>query len=96
MPSPTKREALKHYFVEVVRDLITRGVISRAAGEPLESVIRRESETILKEIQQDFAVVGLEVIVGLGRGLEVMAQKKIAELMQAGQAAVASFFTRKP
>lgn len=89
----SKREALKHYFVEVIRELVTRGVIRRAAGEPIDQILHRESAAILAEIQADFASVGLEVAVGLGRGLELMAQKKIAELMQAGQRAVADFFS---
>jgi hypothetical protein len=88
----SKREALKHYFVEVIRDLVTRGVIRRAAGEPLEDIIARESAVILAEIQQDFAAVGLEVVVGLGRGLELMAQKKVSEWVQAGQKVFTEFF----
>lgn len=90
--SSIKREALRNYFVEVVRDLVTRGVIRRAAGEPIDDIISRESVAILAEIQQDFAVVGLEVAVGLGRGLELMAQKKVGEWVQAGQRMVADFF----
>lgn len=80
-PNREKREALQHYFVEVIRDLVTRGAIKHAAGEPIDSIIIRESALILEEIQQDFAAVGFQVILGIGRGLELMAQKKVADLM---------------
>lgn len=88
----TKREALRHYFVEVIRDLVTRGVISRAAGEPLDQILIRESAAILAEIQADFAAVGVEVAVGLGRGLELMVQKKVSEWVTDAQQMMASIF----
>jgi hypothetical protein len=90
--SSIKHEALKRYFVEVIRDLVTRGVIRRAAGEPLDQILIRESAAILAEIQADFATVGVEVAVGLGRGLELMVQKKVSEWVEFGQRAMASIF----
>jgi hypothetical protein len=87
-----KREALKFYVVEVVRDLVTRGVISRAAGEPLDRILVREAAAIMAEVQADFAAVGLEVAVGLGRGIELMVQKKAAEWVAVGQRMMSDFF----
>jgi hypothetical protein len=90
--SSIKHEALRRYFIEVIRDLVTRGVISRAAGEPINQILIRESATIMVEIQADFAAVGVEVAVGLGRGLELMVQKKVAEWVSVGQQMMSSFF----
>lgn len=76
----TRRAALRHYMIEVVRDLVTSGAISVGRGDRLEDVLRRELGRVLVEVQADFAAVSVEVGAGLLGGLEKMLFKKIGDL----------------
>lgn len=80
MQMSARREALKYYFLEVVRDLVMRGVLSRQQGQPLEEILQQEAARVFAEIQLDFASVGIEVGVGLVGGLEKMLYRKLGEL----------------
>lgn len=61
----TRKEALRAYFVEVVKDLVKRGIIRRASGQTLEQILAAESDTIIREIRQDFTGVFMEMGFGL-------------------------------
>lgn len=66
---PSRREALRAYLMEVVRDLLARGVIRQQSGQTLIQVFRAESQTILSEVSADFAAVGKEIGFSLLNGI---------------------------
>ena len=66
---PSRREALRSYRMEVVRDLLARGVIRQQSGQTLVQVFRAESQTILSEVSADFAAVGKEIGFSLLNGI---------------------------
>ncbi|KKW46539.1 MAG: hypothetical protein UY96_C0003G0042 [Parcubacteria group bacterium GW2011_GWB1_56_8] len=60
--------ALRTYFLEVTRDLITRGVIRYKTGQSLETILRKEFELVLKEVSADFLSVGKDMGMGIATG----------------------------
>lgn len=53
----SRREALRSYFNEVVRDLAFRGLIRYQQGQTLGAILRTESPQVIAAVQEDFAAV---------------------------------------
>ena len=64
-----RRETLRAYFMEVIRDLVTRGIVKRQAGQSLEETLKQELPKVLQELQADVFVVAAEMGSGLVQGL---------------------------
>ena len=56
-----RRAALRNYLMEVMRDLVARGVVRRAYGQRLTDVLAAEMPKIAREMEQDLAAIGLEI-----------------------------------
>lgn len=83
-----RRDALRSYFIEVVRDLVARGVIRQRAGQSLADLVRAELRTVIGEMKADVIVVAGEIGVGLVGGLETMLRKNFDNILAAGARAV--------
>ena len=53
--------ALRAYFIEVTRDLLTRGIIKRKNGESLDSLLRSEFLAVSKTLGEDLQTIGTEL-----------------------------------
>lgn len=87
-----RRAALEDYFYAVLNDLLSRGVVSQARGEPLSHTLQRELPAVMAAVREDFKAVGIQLattLVGAGeRMLEDYAHKQLRSLSDR----IASFF----
>lgn len=90
-----RRLALKGYFLEVVRDLVARGIVRQQAGQSLADVLRSEPRAVLDEVQADFVAVAAEIGVGLLGGLEVIAKKNLDSLVGSGVTRLAEYIASR-
>lgn len=84
-----RRQALKQYLLEVVRDLATRGVIRYQSGQSWTEILHHDLPTIVGEVRQDLMSVGLEIGVGLAGGVETIVRKKVDAITDSVVAAIA-------
>lgn len=69
MKSSPRREALRAYLLEVVRDLVLRGVLKKQQGQSLTQVLNTEMAAVLKSVQDDIVDVATEMGVQLAKGI---------------------------
>ena len=78
------QDTLRAYFRQVVIRLLRRGEIRRRAGESIAQVLQREAPAILREVENHFITVGVELgLVGVGGLLRVgvsAAQREIGSI----------------
>lgn len=84
----TRREILRSYFLDVVRDLVARGVIRKSQGQSYSDILRSETAAVLEGVTEDFAAVareiGFELGTGLARVVEGAAQRQLSDLIAGG------------
>lgn len=87
MLTSNRRAALHQYFVEVARDLVSRGVLRRQRGQSLEDIARVEFVRVLQEIPADCSAVLVDLSGGLIDGAGTIVAKAghpLADLLGAG------------
>ncbi len=89
-----RRAALRSYFLEVVRDLVQRGVLRQQAGQSLADVLRVEMRVVLGDVQADFAAVAAEIGVGLLGGVEAIVSNRINTFVGGVGRAIAERFAQ--
>lgn len=63
--TPDRRDALRNYFIAVVKDMLSRGEIQRKSGQSLDYILRNEAARVLREVQEDLASITAEIGLGL-------------------------------
>lgn len=76
-----RREALRKYFLEVVRELMARGIVRRRSGQTLEQVLAAEGPRVVAALREDLAAIGLE----MGAGLVQAGMRAIGEFLSGGR-----------
>lgn len=98
MLTSNRRAALQQYFVEVARDLVSRGVVRRQHGQSLEDIALIEFARVLQEIPADCSAVLVVLGGGIIDGASAMvarAAHPLAGIMSAGLQALANQFKPK-
>jgi len=94
-----RRDALRTYFIEVVKDLVSRGLIKYKTGQSTQDIIRSEPSIVVREITSDLTSVAGELGLDLLQGGARMAgalNHPLAGVAAAGlQAIVESFKSKK-
>lgn len=92
-----RQEALHSYFITVVQDLLSRGIVRRRRGQTLEDVLRAEASTVLTEMRADFGAVLGEIGVGLigagVRAVETAAHRQIEQIIGDGSTWLSNFLS---
>jgi len=81
---PARHEALRNYFMTVVKDLVARGIIRKQKGQPLDAIIRAEAATVVKEVAADFAQAGAVMGVDFAQSLGAFVHSNVDSLLGAG------------
>ncbi len=97
MEMSNRKQALRDYFVEVIRDLIQRGAIRRQQGQSVDDILRTEAAVVFSDVRGDFAEVAAEIGVGIAtsgaRMVENVVKQKLDGLVSAGGKALADIFS---
>lgn len=85
------REDLHAYFQSVARKLVERGVIRRGSGQSINDIVRSELPAVLREVENDFVVVGADLGLKFARGVGSIGALLVQQGAERGAQAVGSF-----
>jgi len=61
-------DSLRTYLLAVTRDLISRGLIRKGAGQTLDQILKIELQTVLMHVRDDLKAIGGEMLGGFVAG----------------------------
>jgi len=84
---------LKNYVLDVGRDLLARGKVRRKFfGQPVEDLVREESQVVLSEVAGDIRTLvtelGISMVAGGTMILESFLRKQVDDAVGAGRGAI--------
>ena len=59
---------LRNYFFAIASDLVARGVVRKAQGQTIESVLRNEIRAVLQDVEGELLALGQEIGITLASG----------------------------
>jgi hypothetical protein len=86
---------LHDYLVGVTRDMVQRGIMRHASGEPLLATCFGELEKVIKRLGKDMAAVGKVAGTGIKTTGEDLATRLKSSLVDAAVGGLAEFLTGK-
>ena len=88
----TRKNALRTYFHEVIRDMLVRGVIRQRSGQTLDAILRAETPVVIDGLVGDLTALAGELGMKAVDLARVFAERQASAYASRGAEAAVSFF----